>query len=81
MQVLHSGSLNKHVALQITSIYYMWENIREQHKNNKPKIKIAIWKNESELLDSSYSVSDIQSPLILLFIFTSIGLIINQCLK
>ena len=81
MQLLHSGSLNKHVALQSTSICYMWENIREQHKNNKLKIKIAIWKNESELLDSSYSVSDIQSPLILLFIFTSIGLIIVQCLK
>ena len=42
LQVLHSGSLNKHVALQNTSIYYMWENIREQHKNNKLKIKIAI---------------------------------------
>ena len=31
-------SLNKNVALQNLSIYYMWKNIRTQSKNNKLKI-------------------------------------------
>ena len=29
---------NKNVALQKWSIYYTWENIRKQYKNNKLKI-------------------------------------------
>ena len=53
-------SSNKHVALQNLSIYYNWENIRQQHKNNKLKIIVSTWTDEFELPGSSYSVSDIQ---------------------
>ena len=28
----------KHVARKNLSIYYTWKNIRQQYKNNKPKI-------------------------------------------
>ena len=31
-------SSNKNVALQNLSIYYMWKNTRQQHKNNNLKI-------------------------------------------
>ena len=47
---------NKHVALQNLSIYYMWKNVRKQHKNNKLKIIAPTWNDELGLLDSSYSV-------------------------
>ena len=72
-----------------SSFYYIWENIKQQYKNNKLKIIAPTWNDEFELPDGSYSVSDIQDyiefiiknvkhyPLILLFIFTSIGLIID----
>ena len=53
-------SSNKHVALQNLSIYYTWKNIRKQNKNNKLKIMAPTWIDEFELLDGSYSVSDIQ---------------------
>ena len=51
---------NKHVALQSSSIYYTWKNIRKEYKNNKLKIKGSTWNDEFELSDGSYSVSDIQ---------------------
>ena len=51
---------NKHVALQSSSIYYTWKNIRKEYKNNKLKIKGSTWNDEFELPDGSYSVSDIQ---------------------
>ena len=51
---------NKHVALQSSSIYYTWKNIRKEYKNNKLKIKGWTWNDEFELPDGSYSVSDIQ---------------------
>ena len=41
-------------------MYYTWENIREQCKNNKLKIIAPTWNDEFELTDGSYSVSDIQ---------------------
>ena len=47
---------NKHVALQNLSIYYMWKNVRKQHKNNKLKIIAPTWNDELGLSDSSYSV-------------------------
>ena len=37
-QGLDLRSLNKHIALQIISIYYTWKNIKKQYKNNKLKI-------------------------------------------
>ena len=53
-------SLDKHVPLQNLSIYYTYKNIRKQYKNNKLKIIAPIWNDEFELLDGSYSVSDIK---------------------
>ena len=59
-QRLDLRSSNKHVALQNLSIYYNWKNIRQQCKNNKLKMIVPTWNDEFELLDGSYSVSDIQ---------------------
>ena len=42
------------------SIYYTWRNIRQQYKNNNLKIIAPAWNDEFELLNGSYSVSDIQ---------------------
>ena len=53
-------SSNKHITLQNLAIYYAWENISKQCKNNKLKIIAPIWNNDFELLDGSYSVSYIQ---------------------
>ena len=36
------------------------ENIRKQYENNKLKIVAPTWNDEFELLECSYSVSDIQ---------------------
>ena len=89
-QAVGLRSSNEIVALQNLSCYYIWENIKQQYKNNKLKIIAPTWNDEFELPDGSYSVSDIQDyiefiiknvkhyPLILLFIFTSIGLIIED---
>ena len=59
-QRLDLRSSDKHIALRNLSIYYTWENIRKQHKNNKFKIIAPTWNNEFELPDGSYPVSDIQ---------------------
>ena len=37
-QRLHFRSSDNHVALHDLCICYMWENIRKQYKNNKPKM-------------------------------------------
>ena len=37
-QRLDLKTSNRHVAFQNLSIYYTWENIRKQYKNNKLKI-------------------------------------------
>ena len=47
----------KSVALSNLSIYYTWKNIKSS--NNKFKISAPTWNNKFELLDGSYSVSDI----------------------
>ena len=62
-QRLDLRSSDKHVALQNLSIYYTWENIRKQYKNNKLKIIALTWNDELELPDSSYSVLDIQDDI------------------
>ena len=41
------------------STYYTWNNIKRSHKNNKFQISAPRWNEEFELLDGSYSVSDI----------------------
>ena len=45
-QRLGLKSSNQHVALQNLSIYYTWENIRNQYKNNKLKIIAPTGNNE-----------------------------------
>ena len=59
-QRLDLRSSGKHVSLQNLSIYYTWEDIRKQYKNNKLKIIAPTWNNEFELPDGSYYFSDIQ---------------------
>ena len=60
LQRLDLRSSNKHAALKNLPIYYTWKNIRKQYKNNKLKMIAPTWSDEFELLDSSYSVWDIQ---------------------
>ena len=50
----------KTVALSNLSIYYTWKNIKSSYNNNKFKISAPTWSAEFELLDGSYSISDIQ---------------------
>ena len=50
----------KVIALSNLSIYYTWKNIKSSYNNNKFKISASTWNDEFELLDGSYSVSDIQ---------------------
>ena len=51
---------NKNIALANLSIYYTWKNIKSAHSNNKFKISASTWNDEFDLLDGSYSISDIQ---------------------
>ena len=50
----------KYVALSNLSIYYTWKNIKKSYKNIKFKILAPTLKEEFELPDESYSISDIQ---------------------
>ena len=50
----------KSVALSNLSIFYTWKNIKSSYNNNKFKISAPTWSDEFELLDGSYSISDIQ---------------------
>ena len=50
----------KIIALSNLSIYYTWKNIKSSYNNNKFEISAPTWNDEFELLDGSYSVSDIQ---------------------
>ena len=50
----------KYIALLNISIHYTWKNIKKSYKDNKFKISASTWNKEFELLDGSYSVSDIQ---------------------
>ena len=47
------------IALSNLSIYYTWKNVKSLY-NNKFKISTPTWNDKFELLDGSYSVSDIQ---------------------
>ena len=51
---------DKSVALSNLSIYYIWKNIKQSHKNNKLKISAPTWNKEFVLPNGSYSVLDIQ---------------------
>ena len=50
----------KSVALSNLSIYHTWRNMKSSYKNSKFKVSAPTWIDEFELLDGSYSVSDIQ---------------------
>ena len=51
---------NKYFAFSNLSIYYTWKHIKTSNNNNKCKILAPMWNDKFELLDGSYSVSDIQ---------------------
>ena len=53
------GLILKLIALRNLSIYYTWKNINRSYNNNKFKISAPTSKDKFELLDGSYSVSDI----------------------
>ena len=48
----------KYIALWNPSIYYTWKNTKKSFKNEF-KISAALWNEEFELPDGSYSISDI----------------------
>ena len=50
----------KTIAFSNLSIFYTWRNINSSYNNNKFKISAPTWNDKFELLDGSYSVSDIQ---------------------
>ena len=50
----------KNMALANLSIYYTWKNIKSKYNNNKFKISAPTWNDTFDLLDDSYSISDIQ---------------------
>ena len=52
--------LNKNMTLANLSIYYTRKNIKSEYDNNKFKISAPAWNDEFDLLDWSYSISDIQ---------------------
>ena len=54
---------DKDMALGNLSIYSTWKNIKSEHNNNKFKISAPTWNDEFNLLDGSYSASDIQDYL------------------
>ena len=91
-QRLDLRSSNKHVALQNLLIYYKWKNISKQHKNKKLRIIASTWNDEFELPDlilfqifkiaSNFWLKNMKhEQQFLLFMFTTIQLIIDLCLK
>ena len=50
----------KIIALSNLSIYYTWKNIKNSYNNNNFKISAPTWNDKFELLNGSYSMSDIQ---------------------
>ena len=51
----------KTVALSNLSIYYTWKNIKSSYNNNKFQIFAPTWREEFNLPDGSYSITDIQN--------------------
>ena len=48
------------MALTNLIIYYTWKNVKSEYNNNKFKIFVPAWNDTFDLLDGSYSISDIQ---------------------
>ena len=59
-QLLMKRRKDKYIALSNLSTYCAWKNIKKSYKNNKFEIWGLSWNKEFELLDGSYSLSDIQ---------------------
>ena len=57
---LNLKDFNKNMALANLSICYTWKNIKSAYINNKFKISAPTWNDKFDLLDRSYSFSDIQ---------------------
>ena len=51
---------NKNMALANLIIYYTWKNIKSEYNDNQFKISAPAWNDELNILDGSFSVSDIQ---------------------
>ena len=51
---------NKTTALANLSIYYTWQNVKSENKNNKFKLVEPTWDETFDLPDGSYTVADIQ---------------------
>ena len=49
----------KSIASSNLSIYYTRKNMKSLYNNNKFRISAPTWNDKFELLDESYSVSDI----------------------
>ena len=47
------------MALTNLSIYYTWKNIKFAYNNNKFRNSAPMWNYKFDLLDGSYSLSDI----------------------
>ena len=51
---------NKTITLANLSIYYTWQNVKSQYKNNKFKLSGATWDQTFDLPDGSYTIADTQ---------------------
>ena len=51
---------NKTISLANLSIYYAWQNVKSEYKNNKFKLTGPTWDQTFDLPDGSYTISDIQ---------------------
>ena len=50
---------NKNIGLVNLSIYYTLKSIKSANNNNKFKTSASTWNDEFDLLDGSYSISEI----------------------
>ena len=50
----------KNMALANLSVYYTWKNIKSEYNKNNFTISAATWNYTFDLLDGSYSISEIQ---------------------
>ena len=51
---------NKKIALVNLSIYYKWQIVKSEYKNNKFKITEPTWDQTFDLPNGSYTITDIQ---------------------
>ena len=58
---------NKAIALANLSIYYTWQNVKEDYKNNKFKMTAPTWDETFDLPDGPYTIADTQD-----YFFTSL---------